>query len=354
MHAERFAMHIVNVMFSRGGGGIEQAFVDYCEGLRARGNAVTAVIYPGAVVQAQLEKLDVSIITMRNLGEWDPIATYRLRKQLEGLKADIVIAHANRAYALIQRALGGIIPVVAVAQNYSTRRFTEADAVFTTTHDLIAHLVAQGVPENRIHHIPNMVKCRELPHRNPRHDPPIIGTMGRFVAKKGFDIFIDALSILKERNYEFKAILGGTGEEGDALKEKSRAAGLNGILSFPGWIEDKKGFYTHVDMFCLPSLHEPFGIVLLEAFTHGAPVIATDSEGPRDIITPNYDALIVKMGSASELAEAMAKLLDNAQLADELAANAFAKAKMRYSLEVVCQKIEQSCKDILGHWRSGR
>jgi glycosyltransferase involved in cell wall biosynthesis len=353
MHAERFAMHIVNIMFSRDGGGIEQAFVDYCEGLERRGNKVTAIIYPGAVVEKALQALGVSIITMRNLGEWDPIATHRLRSHLQAIKPDAVIAHANRAYGLAERAVRGMMPLIAVAQNYSTRRFTKADAVYTTTHDLIAHLVKQGVPENRVHHIPNMVKCRELPHRNPRHDPPIIGTMGRFVAKKGFDIFIDALSILKERNYEFKAILGGNGEEGEKLKQKSRDLGLNGILSFPGWIEDKKEFYTHIDIFCLPSLHEPFGIVLLEAFTYGAPVVATDSEGPRDIITPNYDALIAKMGSASDMAEAIARLLDNPRTADDLAANAFAKAKMRYSLEVVCEKIEQSCKDIIGHWSPG-
>jgi glycosyltransferase involved in cell wall biosynthesis len=345
-------MHIVNIMFSRGGGGIEQAFVDYCEGLRGRGHKITAMVYPGAVVEGQLKALGIATVAMRNLGEWDYFAAYRLRKFLQSLNPDIVIAHANRAYGLARKTVQGLFPLVGIAQNYSTTRLAKGDAVFATTHDLINFVVQQGVPENRIYHIPNMVRCKELPHRGARHDPPIIGTMGRFVAKKGFDVFIEALRLLKTRGYEFKAILGGTGIEAEALKTQAREAGLTGILSFPGWIENKKEFYTHIDLFILPSLHEPFGIVLLEAFMYGAPVIATDSEGPRDIITPNYDAIIVKKSSAEELADAMAKLLDDPNLADSLAANAFAKTKMKYAIEVVAERIEQACKTILGKWKA--
>jgi len=81
-------------------------------------------------------------------------------------------------------------------------------------------------------------------------------------------------------------------------------------------------------------------------------VVATDSEGPRDIITPNFDALIVPVGNAGELAVAMAKLLDDAGLADELAANAFAKAKMTYSVENVAGRIEKALKVIVKGWQS--
>src|SRR5262245_34041750 len=93
-------MHIVNIMFSRGSGGIEQAFVDYCEGLRGRGHQVTAVVYPGAVVHHQLLTLSIPVITMRNFSEWDIFAALKLRKRLLRLAPDIIIAHANRAWSL--------------------------------------------------------------------------------------------------------------------------------------------------------------------------------------------------------------------------------------------------------------
>jgi glycosyltransferase involved in cell wall biosynthesis len=116
-------------------------------------------------------------------------------------------------------------------------------------------------------------------------------------------------------------------------------------------VHDKKAFYTGIDIFCLPSLHEPFCIVLLEAFVFGAPVIATDSEGPRDIITPNYDAVIVEKGNAEQLADALAALLQDSVRADNLAANAFVKVKMKYSIEVVCLQIEAALNEIVKRWR---
>lgn len=338
-------------MFSRDGGGIEQAFVDYCVGLRNRGHQVTAVVYPGSATHGQLAQHSIPTIAIRNLGEWDLFAAWKLRKRMLAFRPDAVIAHSNRAYVLARKAIEGIYPLVGVAQNYSTRRFTGAGAMFTTTHDLIQHLIKQGIPENRVYHIPNMVDCRELPHRLTRKQPPVIGTMGRFVAKKGFDVYIDALKILKERGYRFTAVLGGTGEESSNLKKRAKEAGLDETLTFTGWVKDKRAFYLHIDIFCLPSLHEPFGIVLLEAFTHGVPTVATDSEGPIDIITPNYDALIVPKSNASALAEALAKLLDDSQLADNLAANAFAKTKLRFSMEVVSERIEQALVTIIEQWK---
>ena len=344
-------MRIANIMFSKGGGGIEKAFVDYCEGLRDLGHQVVAITVPNAMVNAELTELKIETHSVGNLGEWDIFAVKRLRKLLLELKVDIIIAHANRAFGLSYKAIKGKIPLVGVVQNYSTSRYNVADAVFTTTHDLINTLIWQGIDKEQVFHIPNMVKCDELPHRGYRNNPPIIGTMGRFVAKKGFDVYINALKILKERGLDFKAVLGGNGEEEADLKARAREAGLNEQLSFLGWVQNKKEFYTSIDIFCLPSLHEPFGIVLLEAFTYGAPVVATDSEGPRDIITPNYDALIVAKGDAQQLADALEILLKDPATCDKLAANAFAKTRTKYAQEVVCRRIEVALNTILEKMR---
>ncbi len=340
-------MRIANIMFSKGGGGIEKAFVDYCEGLRDLGHQVVAITAPGAMVNAELAELKIETHSINNWGEWDPFAVMRLRKTLVKLKMNVVIAHANRAFGLSRKAIKGKIPLIGVVQNYNTSRYSAGDGVFTTTHDLIDTLIMQGIGQDRIFHIPNMVKCVELPHRSLRNNPPIIGTMGRFVAKKGFDIYIDALKILKERGIPFKAILGGNGAEENTLKARAKSAGLSEHLKFSGWVMNKKEFYTGIDIFCLPSLHEPFGIVLLEAFTYGAPVIATDSEGPRDIITPNFDALIVPKGDAQQLADALENLIKNPVTCDKLAANAFAKTRTKYSQEVVCRQIEDALNKIL-------
>lgn len=343
-------MRIVNVIFSSSDGGIEQAFVDYCQGLRGRKHELNAIVASGSPVHYRLNEMSMPVIAMRAFGEWDIFATHRLRNHIKALNPDVVIAHSGRAYALCRKAIRSRYPLVGVVQKY-TARFTHMDAVFTPTHDLMKHVSSQGVAEDRIFYIPNMVDCRELPHRLSRKQPPVISSMGRLVPKKGFNVFIDALRILKERHIPFRAVLGGDGQEGPRLKRYAKAAGLDDTITFPGWVKDKRNFYLETDIFCLPSLHEPFGIVLLEAFRHGVPVVATDSEGPLDIITPNYDALIVPKGNASALAEALARLIENPQAADNMAANAFAKTKLRFSMEVVSEKIEQALSKVISNWK---
>jgi glycosyltransferase involved in cell wall biosynthesis len=342
-------MHIVQLMFGRGLGGIEQAFIDYCDGLHGRGHRVTAIIHPGAQIKKSLLALGIEAVTLRNMGAWDYFAAWRLRSKLRALNPDVIISHSNRGMSLAHKAIKGEYKLVGVAHNYNTRRLNHADAVFAITHDLMRVLGEQGIRLERIFHIPNMVRCHGLPRRLPGGPLPLIAAMGRFVKKKGFEVFIDALAILHERGYRFQAVLGGCGEEEAALKKRAKSAGLKGILSFPGWIEDKKEFYSRADIFCLPSLHEPFGIVLLEAFMYGAPVIATDSEGPRDIITANYDALIVPKGDAAALALALASLLDNPKRAEDLAANGFAKVKTRYTIESVAEQIEKALNVIVAN-----
>lgn len=346
-------LHIVNIMLSAGSGGIEQAFLDYCEGLQARGHRVTPITLPDADVNAALKKMGLSTWHLSNSGEWDMLARWILKRQLRQLKPDAVIAQTGRAVALARYGTRNAFPLVAVAHNYNkrVRRYIKACGVFATTHDLMRFVAEHHVPDNLIFHVPNMVRCEAPPPPPPPSrapgDTPVIGAMGRLVEKKGFDVFIDALQLLKERGFVFRAVLGGTGIEKSALKRRAKAAGLEGILSFPGWVDDKKAFYHGLDIFCLPSHHEPFGIVLLEAFAHGTPVVSTDSEGPRDIITPNFDALLVPKGSAQALADAMAQLLKSRALCAKLAENGYMKVQSQYSIESVSERIEQALMQII-------
>lgn len=343
-------MHITNIMLSKGSGGIEQAFLDYCDGLLRRGHRVTAITHPNARVNATMDFMGIRPLHLGNMGEWDALAMWRLRRKLKKLGPDVVITHTSRAFALSHIAARGICPVVGVAHNYNKRvaRLAKAAGIFAITHDLIQHLINVGVSPEKIYHIPNMVKCDALPQRRTVNAVPVIGSMGRFVAKKGFDVFIDSLQILKEQGHHFTAVLGGDGEEERNLKKRAKAAGLRDILTFTGWVEDKQSFYTGIDIFCLPSTHEPFGIVLLEAFTYGTPVVSTLTEGPRDIITPNFDALVALPGSAKELADQLGQLLTNPPQRAQLAANAFVKAKTSYSLQSVSERIESALIKIVG------
>ena len=119
-----------------------------------------------------------------------------------------------------------------------------------------------------------------------------------------------------------------------------------GKLAFTGWVENKHDFFQGIDLFCLPSLHEPFGIVLLEAFCHGVPVVSSDSEGPTDIIAPDVDALLVKKNDAAALADALERLLADPERAQMMAQNAYQKVVAKYDMKAVAAQIEDALQKI--------
>ena len=102
---------------------------------------------------------------------------------------------------------------------------------------------------------------------------------------------------------------------------------MPGITNKPGiWVET-------ADAFVLSSRYEGWGIVLLEAMAAGLPVVSFDCEwGPRAMVTDGHDGLLVPLGDINALAEALAKVLSDARLREQLAANAAVTAQ-RYAPE---------------------
>ena len=169
--------------------------------------------------------------------------------------------------------------------------------------------------------------------------PIVIGVLARFVAKKGVDVFINAIKILKEKKYDIHAVIGGEGEEKDNLITLSNKLNLQDQISFTGWVNDKDKFFQRIDIFCLPSLHEPFGIIVLEAMEASVPIISTDTEGPAEILSDMQDGLICKTASSEDLAEKIISLMDNPIKAKEFSKNAYLTLKQNYDIKVVSEKL---------------
>jgi glycosyltransferase involved in cell wall biosynthesis len=331
-------MTIINLMLGAKRGGLEQAAIDYAEALALAQRAHVSMVPPGSWVEPQLQQLGLPVLPLTQHGGWDVLAAWRLRRTLKRLGASAVICHGNRALSLALRARVAGVPVIAVAHNYKTRRFARADACFAITEHAQAQL-AQAMPAARVFHLPNMVRLHDAPPRHARHTPPVIGSMGRFVAKKGFALLIEAFALLKDRNVAFRGIIAGGGEEEAALRAALTRHGLDDCVTVGGWVHDKDAFYRRIDLFALPSHHEPFGIVLIEAMAAGLPVVATESEGPREILQHGQTGLLSPLGDAAALADAMAAALADAPLAAQLAHAGQASVRARYSPQAMADRL---------------
>jgi glycosyltransferase involved in cell wall biosynthesis len=338
-------LRIVNAMLGRGLGGLEQALLDYGDVLSRFGNEVHAVIHPDAAIRPALVERGTIWHGLPNRGPWDVIAALRLRLLLRRLHADVCIAHGNRAMSLLRQA--GANPLIAVLPNYKMR-CRGAAAVFHPTLDLKRHAQSQGVVlDTCLYHIPSMVDVPPaLPLRIPRQ-PPIIGAMGRFVPKKGFDIFIAALGRLRSQGVPFRAILAGDGPERAALEQLAARHGLAEALAFPGWVQDKQTFFAGVDVFCLPSHHEPFGIVLIEAMAQAMPIVSTDSEGPSEILHDGSDGILVPRGNVELLAQALGGLITDPERAALLGADAYRHARETFDMPCVGAQLDVAVRRVV-------
>jgi len=167
------------------------------------------------------------------------------------------------------------------------------------------------------------------------------------VPKKGFEIFIQALGILHQRGIEFRAILGGGGEEEDKLRQQIANEALGALVSFPGWVEEKEAFFQSIDIFVLPSHHEPFGIVLIEALGRSLPVVSTASEGPREIIATGMHGMLCELGNAQALADQLQAMIADASAAQAMGKQAAQMVRERYSPEAMAGRLKAALQTIL-------
>lgn len=331
-------MAILNLMLGKGRGGLEQAALDYAEALALANRKAVTIVSPEAWALTALAGSGITHETMPNFSAWDPIAAYHLRRRAKRLGARAIICHGNRALGLSLRALKGHVPIIAVAHNYSTRHFAKADACFAITEHIAQHLRLDGA--HNISLMPNMVRIPADIERPQSNTPPVIGCMGRMVAKKGFRTFVDACAILRNRNVPYRAILGGDGDEAEAIDNLIRGYGLESQVTRIGWVKDKAPFFESLDLFVLPSHHEPFGIVLIEAMSAGVPVISAKAEGPSEIITSGKNGLLVPIKDAEALAEALAELLAAPERARQLAEVGRAHVSEQYSPTAMANRLQ--------------
>ena len=336
-------MRIFNIMMSRELGGIQQVFLDYDKALKMQNHQVFNIVSSGAAILNQV----TDPIKLPNLFSRCLISKIALRILIWKYKPDIIIAHGGRAINFAKAFKPKSLPLVGVAHNYTYKRLKLCDYVIVLTEDLHKYMQAKGYNPGRLFLLGNMLEVKNKYQQRKFNNPIVIGSLGRFVEKKGFKYFIKATSILRKQSVNFKALLGGNGEEFEKLKKLVKKLGLQDTIKFIGWVDDKDKFFEQIDIFCLPSLHEPFGLVLLESMEYSVPIVSTDSEGPSEILRKNQDALIVKSGLPEEMASALMELINNPEKAAMLAESAYLRLLENYDMGVISKKLSTILSEII-------
>jgi D-inositol-3-phosphate glycosyltransferase len=146
----------------------------------------------------------------------------------------------------------------------------------------------------------------------------LVGILGRVDPMKGVDVLVRAMALLGGPAAKARLVVVGApgldagGYEREVRAEADRLLGVR--ARFVGRMDDVQGVLRSLDVLVNASAAEPFGLTVLEAQASGVPVVAPRSGGIPDFVHDDDNGLLVPPGDAAALAEALERLLGNADL----------------------------------------
>lgn len=345
-------MRILNIYSKQNVGGVGQAFLDYGHSLIKKGNEIAIVISRQDRLNADYSAFD-KIYRLKNIS---PILdSIKLLLIIRQYKPDALICHDPRSIRLacnIKKIIKA--PIVGINHGVGYKQSLRADYILNVNEQIRQKTIDVGFDESKTMVVTNMIDVEGFNHpKKVRfHKPLRIGIIGRIEYRKGFDILVHSLAVLKKRKVDFVAKFGGFVSGSDnylvSLKKIIKQKGLTRKIEFLGKVTDKKSFYESIDMLIVPSRAEPFGIVILEGFKYSVPIISSETNGAKILIQNNENGLTFPIGNHIELAKRIELLIKHKDFANKLVENGFDTVKEKYSYEIVSEDINNKLKKIVG------
>lgn len=188
--------------------------------------------------------------------------------------------------------------------------------------------------------IPNGV---DEEHFKPNQSEPGISMLwyGRFVEEKGLDTLIEAAPKILQQAPELRITLAGDGPTQKRIQRKVKSLKLS-CFEFPGVIKHDQlpKLLDESMLFVLPSLQEGMPFSLLEAMASGKPVVASDIDGIRDLISNDVNGVLVPRSTPDALSNAIIDLLNNPEKRRRLGEEARKTIESKYTWKIAAASIE--------------
>ena len=175
----------------------------------------------------------------------------------------------------------------------------------------------------------------------------LIGCVGYLLPEKGQETLLRALSPIRARFSNCRAILAGDGPCRAKLRSLARELGIVDAVIFAGFVEDVEAVYRALDLFVFPSSAEPLGSSLLTAMAHGLPVLAVASGGVPEIIENGRNGILVDSPDAAKVAASACQMLGDRDAAACMAQAARETVERRFSAQLLAENTLQQYQTIL-------
>ncbi len=215
-----------------------------------------------------------------------------------------------------------------------------------------------ALDHDRVHHLPNGVTPESFANGNRANGRNLLGwpehaiafgCLSRIDPQKNQLLLVESFAALVSRHpdRDFRLLLGGPvtapayHQEIVALIAKHRIERL--VTLHPAVVAESglhRDLLSALDAFVLPSRHEPFGIVILEAWAAGLPVIASNIGGLQKLVAHDQDGLHFPSGDAGALTAALTRIANDPGLRKALAGAGYSKTMNHYTWKAVSARLE--------------
>lgn len=237
---------------------------------------------------------------------------------------------------------------VIVCSQFMSRQVSEYFQTPADKIDIVPN--GMGVPANLFVGTEDRLAFRR---RFAADDERLVFYVGRMVSEKGIHILLDAWPQIASA--KARLLIAGTGSYLNTLQSQAELAGLGEQVRFLGFVsnEDRDKIYQVADVAAFPSLYEPFGMVALEAFAAGCPLVVSAAGGLAEVVRHGETGLIVPVGNAAALADAVLECMRHPDAARARAATALREVRGSYAWDRIAESTISVYRRVLGEWQTG-
>lgn len=335
---------------------------------------VRLVFGPGYPLDAVVERERLPHTKLAWTRQINPLATlrgmYQLAQILRRQRFDIVHTHCSLAGAVGRvMARRFKVPYVLFSVHaFASREYQPAwrkrlflmierwldrftDRYLVTTNVVQQQIVAKRISTaDRVSVVPLGIDIPPLPTGAQRlraraslgleDNALMVATAGRLEQQKGYVYLLRAFTDVHAALPAARLVIFGDGPLDSTLRTETSRLGLDRVVLFAGWRTDLGVLLSGCDVFCLPSLWETFGYVLLEAMAARLPIVATRVEGIPEVTGDGQCALLVPPANEGALAAALIALLKDGAQRAMLAELGRQRLEREYTLARMIARVE--------------
>lgn len=320
----------------------------------------------------------VHVVAMKR--KLDIMPVFSIAALISREKFDIVHTHGVRANLLgrlaakkagVRRVVTTVHSVLAFDYNRSIDRWVNTISekmtqritcrFITVCHLLEKHLVAEGIPQDKVRTIHNGI---EIEHFNPdlsgekirrefnlSSEKIVISVIARFHPVKGHAYLLEAMARIVKENPQVVLFLAGSGSLKNELENLAGVLGIAKNVIFAGFRKDIPEIAAASDFMILPSLSEGLSLTIVEGMAMKKTVISTQVGGTPEIITSGSDGILVPPADVDALREAIEQLLTHPEQRVKLGERARETVEKSFTAQMMADKTAALYQELLGEER---